>query len=68
MIKQRKLFIKANVISEENNTYVLTELGEMLVHKYFYIIEEHNNSSNDSFNTERRKLADKILYSLGGEI
>ena len=26
MIKQRKLFIKANVISEENNTYVLTEL------------------------------------------
>ena len=39
MIKQRKLFIKANVISEENNTYVLTELGEMLVHKYFILLK-----------------------------
>lgn len=46
----------------------MIELGEMLVYKYFYIIEEYNNFFNDFFNIEWRKLVDKILYLLGGEI
>lgn len=62
MPKQRKMFIKAGVLKVENDRYFLTTEGQELLGKYPEIISDHINSAGDSFNIERKKIADIPLY------
>ena len=62
MPKQREMFIRAGVLNIENDKYFLTQEGQNLIDKYTEIINNHRNSAGDSFNIERKKIADVSLY------
>ena len=62
MPKQREMFIRAGVLNIENGKYYLTREGQNLIDKYTEIVNNHRNSAGDSFNIERKKIADVSLY------